>query len=106
METEKISCKPVLKWAGGKTQLLKELLPRISDFTGKYIEPFFGGDALFFAFQPESAVISDSNPEIINVYRQVAGDVDSVIEKLKTYKNDKDEFYSVRTLDWEVLEPA
>ena len=57
--------KPILKWAGGKTQLLDELMPRIPDGYGKYIEPFFGGGALFFALRPESAVIADSNPEII-----------------------------------------
>jgi len=60
--------KPILKWAGGKTQLLDELMPRIPDGYGKYIEPFFGGGALFFALRPESAVIADSNPEIINMY--------------------------------------
>lgn len=31
-------CKPIMKWAGGKSQLLKELLPRIPDYSGKYIE--------------------------------------------------------------------
>lgn len=39
-------CKPLMKWAGGKSQLLKELFPRIPDYSGKYIEPFFGGGAL------------------------------------------------------------
>ena len=75
--------KPILKWAGGKTQLLDELLPRIPDGYGKYIEPFFGGGALFFALRPESAVIADSNPEIINMYEQVASNVEKVIERLK-----------------------
>lgn len=98
-------CKPILKWAGGKSQLLKALLPRIPEFSGKYIEPFFGGGALYLAFQPENAVIADSNPEIINVYRQVADSVDKVIEKLKTYKNTKEMFYEVRALDWTSLSP-
>lgn len=98
-------CKPILKWAGGKSQLLKDLLPRIPEFSGKYIEPFFGGGALYLAFQPENAVIADSNPEIINVYRQVADSVDKVIEKLKTYKNTKEMFYEVRALDWTSLSP-
>ena len=44
-------CKPIMKWAGGKSQLLKELLPRIPDYSGKYIEPFFGGGALYLAYQ-------------------------------------------------------
>ena len=96
-------CKPILKWAGGKSQLLKELLPRIPAYQGKYIEPFFGGGALYLALQPDEAVIADSNPEIINVYRQVALDVDAVIERLKVYENTKEMFYEVRALDWEDL---
>ena len=96
-------CKPILKWAGGKSQLLKELLPRIPAYQGKYIEPFFGGGALYLALQPDEAVIADSNPEIINVYRQVALDVDAVIERLRVYENTKEMFYEVRALDWEDL---
>lgn len=54
--------KPILKWAGGKSQILNSLLPKIPAKYEKYIEPFFGGGALFFALQPDNAVISDSNP--------------------------------------------
>lgn len=95
--------KPILKWAGGKTQLLDELMPRIPDGYGKYIEPFFGGGALFFALRPESAVIADSNPEIINMYEQVASNVEKVIERLKGYKNEKNVYYAVRDQSWEKL---
>lgn len=42
--------KPILKWAGGKTQLLGDLMPRIPEEYGTYIEPFFGGGALFLLF--------------------------------------------------------
>lgn len=98
--------KPILKWAGGKTQLLDELLPRVPSSYGRYIEPFFGGGALFFALLPDDAIIADSNPELINVYRQVADNVDEVIEHLSQYVNTRDEFYSVRSLDWESLSKA
>ena len=54
-------CKPIMKWAGGKSQLLTELLPRIPNYTGKYIEPFFGGGALYLAFQPENATWKKKN---------------------------------------------
>ena len=66
-----VPAKPILKWAGGKTQMLNDLLPKVPSSYGRYIEPFFGGGALFFALQPENAIISDSNPELINMYRQV-----------------------------------
>ena len=53
---------------------------------------FFGGGALFFALQPENAVIADSNPELINMYRQVADHVDNVISYLEKYQNTSEMF--------------
>lgn len=97
--------KPILKWAGGKGQLLKDIIPELPSTYNRYIEPFFGGGALFFALKPENAVISDSNPELINVYKQVANNVDSVISSLRKYKNDEDMFYEVRSQHWEELPP-
>lgn len=81
-----VQAKPVLKWAGGKTQMLNDLLPKVPASYGRYIEPFFGGGAMFFALQPENAIIADSNPELINMYRQIADHVDEVIEYLKNTK--------------------
>lgn len=98
--------KPILKWAGGKTQLLGSIMPKTPKKYGKYIEPFIGGGAVFFALAPENAVIADSNPELINVYRQVANNVDGVIEFLHCYENTKEMFYEVRGLEWSNLTDA
>ena len=98
-----IKLKPIVKWAGGKTQLLSELLPRVPSYPGKYIEPFFGGGALYFALCPDKAVIADSNPELINAYRQVADHVEEVITLLSSYENSEEFFYRMRDLDWETL---
>ena len=95
--------KPILKWAGGKTQMLGDLLPKVPKSYGRYIEPFFGGGAMFFALQPENAIIADSNPELINMYRQVAENVDEVISCLKKYENSSEMFYAVREQDWMCL---
>lgn len=46
-ELSTVVAKPILKWAGGKTQMLSELLPKVPSSYGRYIEPFFGGGALF-----------------------------------------------------------
>lgn len=100
------AAKPVLKWAGGKTQLLGELLKRVPANYGKYIEPFFGGGALFFALEPSEALIADVNPELINLYREIRDDVDGVISKLKTHQNDKDYYYNLRSMDWRTMAPA
>ena len=101
-----VPAKPILKWAGGKTQMLNDLLPKVPSSYGRYIEPFFGGGALFFALQPENAIISDSNPELINMYRQVADFPDEVIQCLKQYENTKEMFYNVRSQTWEALPKA
>lgn len=100
------NARPLLKWAGGKKQLLGELLPKLPRRYGRYIEPFFGGGALFFAVQPKNAIIADSNPEIINVYRAVAQEVDAVIAHLARYDNSRETFYAVRALDWTTLPSA
>lgn len=102
-EFEVVKPKPILKWAGGKTQLLGELLPKVPPSYNQYIEPFFGGGALFFALQPEKAVISDSNPELINMYRRIGENVGGVVACLKKYKNSSEMFYAVRDQEWTSL---
>lgn len=95
--------RPLLKWAGGKTQLLGELLPKVPKKYGRYIEPFFGGGALFFAVAPTDGVIADSNPELVNLYRAVADDVEGVLAQLRQYENTEQVFYAVRAQDWAKL---
>lgn len=84
-----VPVKPILKWAGGKTQMLNDLLPKVPPSYSRYIEPFFGGGALFFALQPENAIIADSNPELINMYWQIADRPGDVIQYLKQYEKDR-----------------
>jgi DNA adenine methylase len=101
-----LATRPLLKWAGGKTQLLPELLSKVPKRFGKYIEPFFGGGALFFALRPDGGVVADSNPELVNLYRCVAESVDVVIDRLRSCSNTEDAFYVMRALDWKKMKPA
>ena len=96
---------PILKWAGGKTQLLPAILPKIPTHFGTYIEPFLGGGALFFALRPTNSIISDSNPELINLYLQLATDVEGVIQAVSEFKHDEQMFYEVRAQDFGELDP-
>ena len=91
---------PILKWAGGKTQLLPDITARMPESYNKYIEPFIGGGALFFRLSADNAVIADSNPELINMYRVISKHCDLVIEALQKYRNDEEMFYEVRAKDW------
>jgi len=95
--------KPVLKWAGGKAQLLNVLIPKIPTKYGKYIEPFIGGGALFFEHQPKNAIIADTNPELINLYKTLATHVDFVIKELGFYENSEEFFYQTRSLNFSEL---
>ena len=99
---KQIQAKPIMKWAGGKTQMLGDIMPKIPQKYGKYIEPFIGGGALFFALSPDKAIIADSNPELINMYRQVADNVEAVISYLKKYKNTKEDFYEENELEYDI----
>lgn len=95
--------KPLLKWAGGKTQLLGEIIPKIPKTYSRYIEPFFGGGAVFFSVRPLNGIIADNNPELINLYQTVADDVEGVITLLRDHENTEENFYAVRAQDWTKL---
>lgn len=91
--------RPFVKWAGGKRQLLDTLNAAAPDSFGRYYEPFIGGGALFFSRQPDSATISDANPELINCYQVIHDDVDALIRSLRTHKDEEAHFYAVRVKD-------
>lgn len=91
--------RPLLKWAGGKTQILGEIIPKMPKKYGRFIEPFFGGGAVFFAVQPTDGIIADSNPELVNLYRSIAADVEGVMAQLRCYENTEEIFYAARALD-------
>lgn len=95
--------RPYLKWAGGKRQLVREILPKCPSKYNTYYEPFVGGGAIFFALRPDSAVISDLNDQLCLTYRAIKDDVEELIEKLKEHKcnNSKDYYYMIRELDRE-----
>lgn len=75
--------KPFVKWAGGKTQLLPVIHEMIPEYYNNYFEPFVGGGALFFSVQPVHAVINDTNPSLINAYRQLREDAALVNHQLR-----------------------
>lgn len=94
--------RPILKWAGGKSRLVKQLLDHLPREIDTYFEPFVGGGAVFFALASEQrfkrAVLADLNPELIDVYRGVRKDVGGVIKLLQDYRRRHDEatYYETR----------
>lgn len=79
---------PIIKWAGGKRQLLPELKNNIPKKYNTYFEPFFGGGALFFSLNPSVSIINDSNAQLINMYNQVKNNADDLIKILQEIQNE------------------
>lgn len=103
--------KPILKWAGSKQQLLKELKKYITPELlngNRYIEPFIGGGALAFDLEHPNTTISDLNPELTNLYNVVKKYPDLLIKELKKHQQmcccintAEDWYYEVRAWDRE-----
>ena len=94
-----LAISPFVKWAGGKTQLLKHLEDLLPDTFGTYYEPFIGGGAFLFDTQPQHAVINDINEQLINVYRQLKADPEAVIAAIRELDSipcDKERYLAVR----------
>jgi DNA adenine methylase len=90
---------PVLKWVGGKRQLLHVLTPLLPQRINAYCEPFVGGGALLFDLQPNTAYVNDINGDLIRVYNLIKSDVEALVTALQDFKNEADYFYAVR--DWD-----
>lgn len=78
---------PVLKWAGGKRQLLDELYARFPAEYEHYHEPMFGGGALFFDLEPKDGTINDTNPRLVNFYKQVRDRPSDLIRLLEDFSD-------------------
>lgn len=74
--------KPFLKWVGAKNQLLEQINNRLPEHFNRYFEPFIGAGAVLFDLKPKDAVINDMNAELINCYRQIKENVESLINSL------------------------
>ena len=90
---------PVVKWVGGKRQLIDDLTPLFPKKITAYCEPFVGGGAVLFSLQPKIAYVNDINAELINIYEVIRDDVDALIAALNEHKNEEKYFYSIR--DWD-----
>ncbi len=93
-----IIIKPILKWAGGKRQLLNTINRLKPQDFNRYIEPFCGGAAVYFNLCPNNAIIGDKNRDLINCYKQVRDNLSYVKRELNLhtkYHNEK-YYYEMR----------
>ena len=99
-------CRPFVKWAGGKTQLLpvfERLIPRLPPEC-TFHEPFVGSGALFFHFfvtdrLPRHAELSDLNPHLACAFRVVRDQPDDLCDRLIALRatHSREQFYEMRT---------
>ncbi|HJJ36827.1 MAG TPA: DNA adenine methylase, partial [Methanocorpusculum sp.] len=76
--------KPFVKWAGGKSQLIPQIMARMPTGCTRYVEPFIGGGAVLFSIAErfDEVYISDTNAQLIGVYMDVRDHVDELISSL------------------------
>lgn len=94
---------PIVKWAGGKHQLLeiiKELMPKEYN---NYYEPFVGGGALLFELSPKNATINDVNLELLAIYNCMKDDelYKLMLEELDKHeaRHNEEYYYEIRSWD-------
>jgi len=98
IQEEGIKVKPFIKWAGGKRWLLSDPSFDLPDFSGRYIEPFLGGGAVFFHLAPTAAILSDVNERLIATYRSIRDEWQLVAASLADFqeKHSKQFYYEER----------
>ena len=90
--------KPFLRWAGSKSKLV----PKLSEYyfrcdAERYVEPFVGCGALFFSINPESALVSDKNTELVSAYQAVKLHPRAVFNRYNKFTVGADEYYKLRS---------
>jgi DNA adenine methylase len=95
---------PFLKWAGGKTQLLPQLIPLLPKHFRRYAESFVGSAALFFQLRRSRgkfpSILMDLNDELINCFKVVRDSVDDLIPQLDKHRSNhsREHYYAIRKL--------
>ena len=94
--------KPIIKYRGGKTKEIPNIMDQIPYFKGKYIEPFLGGGALYFHLEPRKAIINDINTKLIEFYRGVQQNYITLRRELdeveSIYRSNRKDFESLKAL--------
>lgn len=92
--------KPFLRWAGGKTKFVREIVSRLPQLPSgaTYYEPFLGAGAVFLAYAPRRAILSDLNPDLIKTFKAVRNQPGEVVKRLYALhaRDSEDSYYRIR----------
>jgi DNA adenine methylase len=97
---------PFLRWAGSKRRLLPRLIPYWTGGYTRYIEPFMGSAALYFALGPRRAVLADSNPDLVQTFEAVRRYPTKVGCALHEFALGAEPYYALRALSPKTLDPV
>lgn len=100
MATRKGPVKPLLRWAGGKSWLVKRLRTLLPSNIGTYYEPFLGGGSLFFNLLPENAVLADVNERLVETYEIIRDHPSELSYVLQNWPNSEATFYFIRNREF------
>lgn len=93
---------PVLKCRGGKSREIPRFLQYIPDDFNRYIEPFFGGGAVYFYLEPDNAIINDLNTRLMTFYQELRNNYPEMRKQLdelqSLYEKNQKEYKRLKTL--------
>ncbi|MCC8117573.1 MAG: Dam family site-specific DNA-(adenine-N6)-methyltransferase [Bacteroidales bacterium] len=91
--------KPLVKYRGGKSKEIPNIMTHIPRFAGRYVEPFVGGGAVFFYLEPRQAIINDINTKLMNFYLGVRDNYKDLRQELNQIEN----LYAANRRDFDFL---
>lgn len=95
-KSEKGVLEPILKYPGGKRRELNKLLPYVPEAFNRYIEPFFGGGAMYFRLSPKNSILTDNLPALMDFYLTVRDHYSLLSQQLEAvyevWKSNQDEY--------------
>ena len=97
----------LLRYPGGKQrQLLSfaHMLPSDPDSYRSYLEPFVGGASVFFHINPHKSVLSDVNPELIELYRGIRDHPDEIWDIYQSVPETKSAYYTIRKINPSIMD--
>lgn len=103
IQVKNMCMSPVVKWAGGKRQILEKLKANLPEKFNNYFEPFIGGGALLFDLAPKNATINDVNQELLAIYTCLKDDelYRLMLEELDKHENNHSEEYYYQVREWD-----
>ena len=98
-----MSMNPVVKWAGGKRQIIDKIKAAMPEQYNNYYEPFVGGGAVLFELAPKNAIINDVNQELLAIYRCLQDKelFDLMVKELDSHEANHSEEYYLEVRAWD-----